>query len=54
MIVYRVIAQFVAQSQFLMHKIKEDNIYDFLKNKMYDEVYGVVGQEGLSKIFNCL
>lgn len=35
-------------------KINQDNVYDFLKNKMYDEVYQVVGEAGLSSMFQML
>lgn len=50
-IVYRIIAQFVAHCEFMMNRLNPDNVYDFLKNKMYDEVYAIVGDEGLSKLF---
>ena len=53
-IVYRVIAQFVAHCEFMMNKLTVDNIYDFLRNKMYDEVYQIVGEEGLSQLFASL
>jgi hypothetical protein len=33
------------------NRITQDNIYDFLKNKMYDEVYAVVGDQGLTAMF---
>lgn len=50
-IVYRIIAQFVAHCEFFIDRLNSDNVYDFLKNKMYDEVYAVVGDEGLCKMF---
>lgn len=54
LIIYKIIAQFAAQCEFLMAKINHNNCYDFFKNKMYDEVYAVVGDEGLAKMFTNL
>lgn len=53
-IVYKIIAQFVAHCQIFKQKINSDNIYDFLKNKMYDQVYDIIGDDGLTKMLNNL
>lgn len=53
-IVYRIIGQFVAHCEFMRERLNPDNLYDFLKNKMYDEVYGIVGDEGLTRMFGNL
>lgn len=44
MIVYKIIAQFVAHCELVSAKLNVDNIYDYLKNKMYDEVFAMIGE----------
>lgn len=44
----------MAHCEFMRERLNPDNLYDFLKNKMYDEVYGIVGDEGLTRMFGNL
>lgn len=54
LIVYRIIAQFVAHCEIISDRLNSDNVYDYLKNKMYDEVYSMLGDEGLGVLFSGL
>ena len=52
--VYKIIAQFVAHAEFKADTLSLDNIFDFLKNKIYDEVYEVIGDDGITRLMKSL
>ena len=54
LVCYRIIAHFVASASFLTPKINADNIFDILRDKIYDEVYQQVGDEGVTRILSSI
>lgn len=51
---YKVIGGFVVASENLCEKIEGEMLYYFLKGKLYNEVYKVIGDDGMSKLFKGL
>ena len=54
LIVYKIVAHFVANCEFLEGQINSDNIFDTLRNKIYDEVFKMCGDEGVTRIFHSI
>ena len=53
-IVYKIIGHFVANSEFIADQITLDNMFDIFKNKIYDEVFSMAGDEGVTRIFHSM
>jgi hypothetical protein len=48
---YKVIAGIAAMSEGQLSRLKNEKIYDFLRNKSLDEYYERTGENGLTKLF---
>ncbi len=50
-VLYKVIGQFVLAAEGLCEKLEGELLYYFLKGKVYNEVYKVIGGDGVRKMF---
>ena len=50
-ILWRVVAGVAAMGEEQVIKLRNEQVYDFLRNKALDDFYERAGEEGLTKLF---